>query len=185
MIVVGRAAAPADRPAAWRALVLAVAQPRGRAVRNRARHVRLLGAAQRRCPARIRAAAPHAAPADRWRAHDRAGQAGAFEHRLDENLAAALALRRWSVHRYPVPRPREAHRFVRFHAMQSTVAFLGARRSYYLLSTVCPIFGRSPGILRSWARRDVGVADGQGVQGKRYKLPYIGDWAETDNKSQG
>ena len=73
-------------------------------------------------------------------------------------------------------------RFVRFHAMQSTVTFLGVLVAHLLLSGV-PIVGGLLyipfvlGVIGLWVFLMV-----QAFQGKLYKLPYIGDFAEHQLK---
>jgi uncharacterized membrane protein len=73
-------------------------------------------------------------------------------------------------------------RFVRFHAMQSTIAFLGVLIAHQLLSST-PLFGR----LFSWIFV-IAVAVMwvflivKAFKGQRYKLPYVGDWAEQQTK---
>ena len=69
-------------------------------------------------------------------------------------------------------------RFVRFHAMQSTVTFLAVLVAHLLLRSV-PIIGGllylpfMLGVVALWAYLMF-----QAITGKKYKLPYIGDFAE-------
>jgi uncharacterized membrane protein len=69
-------------------------------------------------------------------------------------------------------------RFVRFHAMQSIVTFLIVLVAHLLL-TGLPVFGLAlyypfvVGVAALWIFLMV-----QAFRGHRYKLPYIGDFAE-------
>lgn len=69
-------------------------------------------------------------------------------------------------------------RFVRFHAMQSTVTFLIVLFAHLALSGL-PVVGRAlyypfvAGVVALWIFLMV-----QAFNGHRYKLPYIGDFAE-------
>ena len=69
-------------------------------------------------------------------------------------------------------------RFVRFHAMQSTVTFLIVLVAHLGL-TGLPVLGRALyypfllGVVALWVFLMV-----QAFNGNRYKLPYIGDFAE-------
>lgn len=69
-------------------------------------------------------------------------------------------------------------RFVRFHAMQSTVTFLAVLVAHLLL-TALPVIGgvvRVPfvaGVVLLWIYLMV-----QAFQGRMYKVPYLGDFAE-------
>lgn len=69
-------------------------------------------------------------------------------------------------------------RFVRFHAMQSTITFLVVLVAHLAL-TGLPVVGRALyvpfvlGVAVLWVFLMV-----QAFNGKRYKLPYIGDFAE-------
>ena len=72
--------------------------------------------------------------------------------------------------------------FVRFHAMQSTITFLVVVVLYPFVASV-PLVGRP----LSWAFV-IGVAVlwvfliVKAFMGERYKLPYVGDWAEGQVK---
>jgi len=69
-------------------------------------------------------------------------------------------------------------RFVRFHAMQSTITFFVVLVAHLAL-TGLPVVGRALyvpfvlGVAVLWVFLMV-----QAFNGKRYKLPYIGDFAE-------
>ena len=69
-------------------------------------------------------------------------------------------------------------RFVRFHAMQSTVTF-GIVFFAHLAMTGLPVLGRAlyfpfvAGVAALWIFLMI-----QAFNGQRYKLPYIGDFAE-------
>ncbi len=70
------------------------------------------------------------------------------------------------------------NQFVRFHAMQSLVVFLGLSILGFL-SGVVPIIGPliAPLILPVWLVLWV-LLMFKAYQGERYKLPWIGDFAE-------
>lgn len=101
---------------------------------------------------------------------------------LDPKFAAALAYLGGLLTGILFLIVEKENRFVRFHAMQSTVVFLGVVVAHQLLSST-PIFGR----LFSWIFV-IAVAVMWAVlmfkafKGQRYKLPYIGDWAEQQVK---
>jgi len=69
-------------------------------------------------------------------------------------------------------------RFVRFHAMQSTITFLIVFVAHLVLTGV-PVVGKAlyypfvVGVAALWVFLMV-----QAFNGHRYKLPYIGDFAE-------
>jgi uncharacterized membrane protein len=74
------------------------------------------------------------------------------------------------------------NRYVRFHAMQSTIAFLAVLVAHLLLNSA-PIFG---GLL-SWIFVVVVIVVWvvlifKAFKGEQYKLPYIGDWAEEQTR---
>lgn len=72
--------------------------------------------------------------------------------------------------------------FVRFHAMQSTVTFLLVLFANLLITNV-PVIGRlayypfALAVFGLWVALMV-----KAFQGERYKLPYIGDFAERQLK---
>ena len=73
-------------------------------------------------------------------------------------------------------------RFVRFHAMQSTITFLGVVVVHFVLRglpVIGPVvtFAFVVGIVILWVMLIV-----KAFSGERYKLPYIGDWAEQQVK---
>jgi uncharacterized membrane protein len=73
-------------------------------------------------------------------------------------------------------------RFVRFHAMQSTITFLAVVVVHFVLRGVPVIgpvltFAFVVGIVILWVILIV-----KAFSGERYKLPYIGDWAEQQIK---
>jgi uncharacterized membrane protein len=73
-------------------------------------------------------------------------------------------------------------RFVRFHAMQSIITFLGVLVAQILLRNL-PVLGAwlsrafLIGVFLLW-----GWLMYQAFMGRRYKLPYIGDFAEQQIK---
>ena len=74
------------------------------------------------------------------------------------------------------------NRFVRFHAMQSTITFLGVVVVHFVLRGVPVIgpvltFAFVVGIVVLWV-----VLIVKAFSGERYKLPYIGEWAEQQIK---
>ena len=73
-------------------------------------------------------------------------------------------------------------RFVRFHAMQSTIAFLGVVIAHLLLSST-PIFGRFFSVIFVIAVAAMWLfLMFKAFKGQWYKLPYVGDWAEQQTK---
>src|SRR5262245_59073461 len=72
--------------------------------------------------------------------------------------------------------------FVRFHAMQSTVTFLLVLVANLLITNV-PVVGRMAyypfalAVMALWIALMI-----KAFQGDRYKLPYIGDFAERQLK---
>lgn len=68
--------------------------------------------------------------------------------------------------------------FVRFHATQSTITFLGVIVLYPFVSSV-PLIGRGMSRVFILAVAVLWVfLIFKAFKGERYKLPYIGDWAE-------
>jgi uncharacterized membrane protein len=74
------------------------------------------------------------------------------------------------------------NRYVRFHAMQSTVVFFAVLLLHLLLNST-PIFGGLlswlfvAAVIVLWVVLIINA-----FQGKQYKLPYIGDWAEEQTR---
>lgn len=101
---------------------------------------------------------------------------------LSPNLAAALAYLGGFATGILFLAVEKHDRFVRFHAMQSTITFVAVLVAHLLLRSV-PIIGpwfRVPfqmGVVALWAWLIY-----QAFQGHRYKLPYIGDFAEQQLK---
>jgi len=97
---------------------------------------------------------------------------------LDRNLAAMLAYLLGFVSGVAFLLLEREDRYVRFHAMQSTVAF-GALFAVNVLLGMVPILGwlmsflLLPVTLVLWL-----VLMFKAYQGERFKLPYIGDFAE-------
>lgn len=98
---------------------------------------------------------------------------------LDSNVAGALAYALGWVTGVAFLLAERENRFVRFHALQSTLAF-GALSVAWMVSLSIPIFG--------WLMAFVVIPPVSVVlwlfmmfkayQGERYKLPVVGDMAE-------
>lgn len=98
---------------------------------------------------------------------------------LDGNVAGALAYALGWVTGVAFLLAERENRFVRFHALQSTLAF-GALSVMWMVSLSIPIFG--------WLMAFVVIPPVSVVlwlfmmfkayQGERYKLPVVGDMAE-------
>jgi len=98
---------------------------------------------------------------------------------LDSNVAAALAYGLGWVTGLAFLLAERENRFVRFHALQSTLAF-GALSILWMVSLSIPIFG--------WLMAFIVIPPVSVVlwlfmmlkayQGERYKLPIVGDMAE-------
>lgn len=103
---------------------------------------------------------------------------GASNHGLSPHLAGALAYVGGAVTGIVILAVEKEDRFVRFHAMQSTIFFLGVLVAHLALSGV-PVLGKAlyvpfvMGVVGLWA-----FLMYQAFNGRRYKLPYIGDFAE-------
>jgi uncharacterized membrane protein len=99
--------------------------------------------------------------------------------RLDANLAAALAYLCGFVTGLILLAVEKESRFVRFHAMQSTVLFLGvlvlsiAVNSILLLGALLYAFVLFPAVVILWL-----VLMFKAYNGERFKLPIVGDFAE-------
>lgn len=98
---------------------------------------------------------------------------------LDGNVAGALAYALGWVTGVAFLLAERENRFVRFHALQSTLAF-GALSVMWMVSLSIPVFG--------WLMAFVVIPPVSVVlwlfmmfkayQGERYKLPVVGDMAE-------
>ena len=97
---------------------------------------------------------------------------------LSPELAAGLAYVGGAITGIVMLAMEKQNRFVRFHAMQSTVTFLGVLVAHLLLRGL-PFVGPFLyvpfliGVALLWVFLMV-----QAFTGKLYKLPYIGDFAE-------
>jgi len=89
---------------------------------------------------------------------------------LDENVAGALSYLLWFFTGILFFVLEKDSKFVKFHAMQSTIVFLAI-----IVVTWIPIIGWLIGLLGLilWP-----FLIFQAYQGKKYKLPVIGDFAE-------
>jgi uncharacterized membrane protein len=98
---------------------------------------------------------------------------------LDPNLAAALAYLAGFVTGIVLLIVEKENRFVRFHAMQSTVLFVAvlvfsvALNSIPLLGPIMYAFVMFPAVVILWL-----VMMFKAYKGERFKLPVIGDFAE-------
>jgi uncharacterized membrane protein len=99
---------------------------------------------------------------------------------LDTNLAAALSYLAGFLTGIVFLIVEKNSRFVRFHAMQSTLVFLAATAVWVVLGiipgigTLLSIMVLTPVSVAVWL-----VLMYQAFQGKRFKLPYFGDLAES------
>ena len=98
--------------------------------------------------------------------------------RLSPQLVAALAYLGGVITGVVLLSVEKEDRFVRFHAMQSTVTFLIVLVAHLAL-TGLPVLGKALyvpfvlGVAALWVFLMV-----QAFNGHRYKLPYIGEFAE-------
>jgi uncharacterized membrane protein len=107
---------------------------------------------------------------------------GASPSRLEPRFAAALAYLGGAITGIVFLIIEKQDRFVRFHAMQSTITFLGVVVAHFVLRGIPVIgpvltFAFVIGIAILWV-----VLIVKAFSGERYKLPYIGDWAEQQIK---
>jgi len=98
---------------------------------------------------------------------------------LDANLAAALAYLAGFVTGIVLLVIEKQSRFVRFHAMQSTVLFLGVLVVSIVINTI-PLLGAFlyafllfPAVVIVWL-----VLMFKAYNGERFKLPVVGDFSE-------
>jgi uncharacterized membrane protein len=98
---------------------------------------------------------------------------------FDQNLAAALAYLAGFITGIALLIVEKQNRYVRFHAMQSTVLFLAvlvmsiALNSIPLLGPVLYAFILFPAVVILWL-----VLMFKAYSGERFKLPVVGDFAE-------
>jgi len=97
---------------------------------------------------------------------------------LDQNLAAALAYVGGALSGIVLLAIEKDSRYVRFHAMQSTITFLGVLVLHLALTALgvvglvlYPFF--IVAVLILWIGLIV-----MAFQGRQYKLPYVGEMAE-------
>ncbi|MDQ3170183.1 MAG: DUF4870 domain-containing protein [Acidobacteriota bacterium] len=99
--------------------------------------------------------------------------------RLDPNLAAALAYLAGFVTGLALLAVEKENRYVRFHAMQSTVFFAGvlvasiAINSIFFLGAILYAFLLFPAVVILWL-----VLMFKAYSGETFKLPVVGDFAE-------
>lgn len=98
---------------------------------------------------------------------------------FDPHLAATIAYLGGSITGIILLLLEKEDRYVRFHAMQSTITFVGVLVVHFLLMGV-PVIGHLlyvalfvPAVAVLWVFLMV-----KAFYGKRYKLPYIGELAE-------
>lgn len=97
---------------------------------------------------------------------------------MDENIEGLLAYLAWWITGIIFLVLEKESDFVRFHAMQSTITFIGITVLQVILSFI-PYIG---GIL-AWLLGIVGfvlwiLGMVKAYQGERYKFPIVGDYAE-------
>jgi uncharacterized membrane protein len=101
---------------------------------------------------------------------------------LDQHLAGALAYLLGIVSGVVLLLIEPENRFVRFHAFQSIFTFVSIAVAATILVSV-PVIGRL-----MWAPCFLGATIlwaylmYKALMGERYKLPFIGDWAENQLK---
>jgi uncharacterized membrane protein len=101
---------------------------------------------------------------------------------MTPNVVAALAYLGGALSGIVVLAVEKKEQFVRFHAMQSTVTFLLVLVANLLLRNI-PVVGRLAnvpfvvGVCVLWV-----WLMWRAFLGERYKLPYIGDFAEQQTK---
>ena len=99
--------------------------------------------------------------------------------RLDPNLAAAIAYLAGFVTGLVLLAVEKENRYVRFHAMQSTVFFAGvlvvsiAINSIFFLGAILYAFLLFPAVVILWL-----VLMFKAYSGETFKLPVVGDFAE-------
>jgi uncharacterized membrane protein len=101
--------------------------------------------------------------------------------RLDPNLAATLAYLGGPLAGIAFLIVEKHDRYVRFHAMQSTITFLIISVLHFLLMSTpigwmlyWPLIAATAVL---WVFLMV-----KAFRGERYKLPYVGEWAEQQVK---
>ncbi len=108
-----------------------------------------------------------------------AGPSSPSSTKLDAHLAAALAYLGGFVTGLALLAVEKENRFVRFHAMQSTVLFLGvlvlsiAVNSIFFLGAILYAFLLFPAVVILWL-----VLMFKAYSGETFKLPVVGDFAE-------
>ena len=99
--------------------------------------------------------------------------------KLDPNLAAALAYLAGFITGLILLAVEKENRYVRFHAMQSTVFFAGvlvvsiAVNSIFFLGAILYAFLLFPAVVMLWL-----VLMFKAYSGETFKLPIVGDFAE-------
>ena len=99
--------------------------------------------------------------------------------KLDANLAAALAYLGGFITGLILLAVEKQNRYVRFHAMQSTVFFVGvlvlsiAVNSIFFLGAILYAFLLFPAVVILWL-----VLMFKAYSGETFKLPIVGDFAE-------
>ncbi len=96
----------------------------------------------------------------------------------NENLLAAASYLLWFVTGIIILLVEKQNKFVRFHAMQSTILFGGIFVINIFLGFI-PILGWLVGLLLSFVAFILWIVlMWKAFQGETYKIPYVGDLAE-------
>ncbi len=108
------------------------------------------------------------------------GGSGRSSTGLDENIAGALAYFAWFISGVALLVIEKESSYVRFHALQSTVTFLGV---VVLRLIATPLFGETVSALIAVAGVILWVfLMAKAYQGERWQLPVIGELAEERSK---
>ena len=101
---------------------------------------------------------------------------------LGPNVVAVLAYLGGAITGIVVLVMEKKDQFVRFHAMQSTITFLLVLVANLMLRNI-PVVGRLAYLPFALAVAALWIAlMAKAFMGERYKLPYIGDFAERQLK---
>lgn len=96
----------------------------------------------------------------------------------NENLLAASSYLLWWITGIIILLVEKENKFVRFHAMQSTILFGGVSVIGIFLSLI-PILGWLIGVLMYFVAFILWIVlMWKSFQGEMYKVPYVGDLAE-------
>ena len=107
------------------------------------------------------------------------------ETKSNDNLMGAVAYLGWFVTGIILLLLVKQSKFVRFHAMQSTILFGGIFIANVILGFI-PILGWMAGLLLSLASFILWIVlMWKAFQGEMYKLPYVGEIAEKQLEKMG